>query len=502
MYLPDSGSGSVWRIGLDGQQVRVAGNLQTDSCGVGDALTTAMKYPEDIAFDVAGNMYVADSSCRQIFKVTPGGEKSVFAGNGQNLAPVEGPATGSPMGGVMGLDFDSDGNLYATVPAGHRVVKITPSGDLSFWAGNGSTGVPVDGPALSSPVQQPQRIRFDSAGNAYITQGSFRYAVKVTRSGTLSHFAGTGAAAIAVPGLAVNSPLNFPIGVDIDGEDNVYIGTAAGNEIVKINPAGTLSLVIGTGTKALPTYGQIALGQNYTGAYGVAVTESGVVYVSSDDDGALVDRIGPTTPSAPRKVTALGGNAEAVVSWLEPTSWGITTSLVGYTVQAYIDGVAVPGKTCTTTTLTCTITGLTNGQTYTFKVLAANTQGNGSEGTSNAIKPEGSEATKPNKPRKLRISGTAVSKKRIASWLAPSSGGEVSLYRFTVRQAGYKRLIIDRNVVAPKTKTTFTKAALLRKTVRSKGDIRAKVYRYVATVRAENAAGSSTVSRVVFTVRV
>lgn len=91
----------------------------------------------------------------------------------------------------------------------------------------------------------------------------------------------------------------------------------------------------------------------------------------------------PDVPSAPLNVTATAGNAQAEVSWQAPVSDGGDT-ISGYSVAAVQD----PTKTCTPTSgLTCTVTGLSNGTSYTFAVVANNSQGASTSGVSNAVTP-------------------------------------------------------------------------------------------------------------------
>ena len=88
-------------------------------------------------------------------------------------------------------------------------------------------------------------------------------------------------------------------------------------------------------------------------------------------------------PGAPTGVTAKAGNVSALVSWKAPASNG-SSPITGYTVTSS------PGsKTCTTTgALSCTVSGLTNGTSYTFKVKAKNTAGTGlASAASNSVIP-------------------------------------------------------------------------------------------------------------------
>ena len=73
-----------------------------------------------------------------------------------------------------------------------------------------------------------------------------------------------------------------------------------------------------------------------------------------------------TAPTAPISVSAVAGDAAAVVSWSAPESDG-GSAITGYTVTA-----RPGGATCQTATTTCTVTGLSNGTAYTVSVIARN----------------------------------------------------------------------------------------------------------------------------------
>jgi len=78
---------------------------------------------------------------------------------------------------------------------------------------------------------------------------------------------------------------------------------------------------------------------------------------------------GATKPTAPNAVSAVAAKASAVVSWSAPTSDG------GATITRYVATSHPANKTCTTFGTTCTMSGLTNGTTYTFTVVAKNKVG-------------------------------------------------------------------------------------------------------------------------------
>ena len=106
------------------------------------------------------------------------------------------------------------------------------------------------------------------------------------------------------------------------------------------------------------------------------------------DDASVTGSGGPTAPAAPTNVTATAGNASATVSWTAPANGG--SSITSYTVTPYVEGVAQPATTVTGSlpATSATITGLTNGATYTFTVSATNAVGAGpASSQSNAVTP-------------------------------------------------------------------------------------------------------------------
>ena len=88
-----------------------------------------------------------------------------------------------------------------------------------------------------------------------------------------------------------------------------------------------------------------------------------------------------TTPGAPSGVSGTAGNAQVVVSWTAPQSNG-GSAITAYQVISTPDGKACAPADGTTTT--CTVTGLTNGTAYTFRVTATTTIGESSQSTASA----------------------------------------------------------------------------------------------------------------------
>ncbi len=136
----------------------------------------------------------------------------------------------------------------------------------------------------------------------------------------------------------------------------------------------------------------------------------------------------PSVPGAPTGVTATAANGSATVSWTAPSNSG-GSAISGYTVTPYIGTTAqtpvtVNGNPPATST---TVTGLTNGTSYTFTVSATNSSGTGPASTpSNAVTP----SALPGAP--TGVTATAGNGSATVSWTAPSNSGGSAISGYTV----------------------------------------------------------------------
>jgi sugar lactone lactonase YvrE len=259
----------------------------------GPATSSDLNGPVGLAFDSSGDVLIADNNSNQVLKVTPSGTLSVFAGTGASGAPTPGPATGSAVFQPTGIAVDSAGNVYISTggqtAGGNEVLKVTPSGTLSVIAGNGTYGnAPIAGTATSSPLYNPEAVAVDSSGNVYIANHGSSEILKVTPGGILSVFAGTGASGTPTLGPATSSHLNSPNGVAVDSSGNVYIADTGNYRVEKVT-GGTLSYVAGTGTSGTPTAGT-ATSSNLGQVSPITVSASGNVYFG-DENNAEVDEV-------------------------------------------------------------------------------------------------------------------------------------------------------------------------------------------------------------------
>ena len=154
-------------------------------------------------------------------------------------------------------------------------------------------------------------------------------------------------------------------------------------------------------------YGNQAIGS--TGFAGVVSAQSGVAVA--------------TVPSAPGSVSAVRGDHSATVSFTPAADNG--SAVTGYTVTSAPDGIT---GTCGASP--CTVTGLTNGTSYTFTVTATNAYGTGPASAASApVTP----ATVPGVPG--IVAATRGDRAASVSFTAPASDGGAAITGYTVTSA-------------------------------------------------------------------
>ncbi len=294
LYIADSDNNRIRQVTPGGTISTVAGTGTSGFSGDGGPATAAaLSYPDGVAVDVSGNVYIGDSSNSRIRKVAAAtGTISTVAGNGTSgFSGDGGPATSATLSFPGDLGVDGSGNLYLADPDNNRVRKVTAAtGTISTVAGNGNGGFSGDGgPATSAELGYPGSLGVDGAGTLLIAD-VFNGRVRKVIGGTISTVAGNGtnhfsgdngpatSAQLAIAGLSGDvTPLR---GMAVDGTGNVYLADAYNSRVRKVTPAGTISTVAGTGTPGYSGDGGPATSARLETPTGLAVDNAGNLYIA------------------------------------------------------------------------------------------------------------------------------------------------------------------------------------------------------------------------------
>lgn len=250
----------------------VAGTLPGGYGGDGGLATAAQfNNPRAIAFDSAGNMFVADQANGRIRKIT--------AGTGVITSVV------SSLNLPSALAIDAADNLYFADSGNGRVKKLDKlTSAISIIAGNGS-GTYMGGEdgqqAVNASLSFPSGLALDGAGALYISdQAHARIRKVVLASGIITTVAGTGAAGFLDHTTATSAQFNVPTGLARDGAGNLYIAEAGNHRIRKLSAAGAVTTVAGNGTLDPASDGILATSASIIEPYHQSVDGAGNLYIA------------------------------------------------------------------------------------------------------------------------------------------------------------------------------------------------------------------------------
>ncbi|MGD0299632.1 MAG: hypothetical protein ABSE86_21285 [Bryobacteraceae bacterium] len=212
------------------------------------ANTVPLRSPVAVAVDSNGNLYIADASDNRIRKVDPSGIISTYAGTGvpgYNGDRIK--AAAAQLNFPSALAFDAAGNLYVADLGNSRVRVISSDGTINTVAGNGAPGILGDnGPAIQAQVD-PLSVAVDTQGNLFISTTEF-YIRKVDTNGIITTIAGQGR-----PGYGGdNGPANLAIigqvpAMVCDAKGDLYLADLFNGYVRMIDTAGIIHPVAGSG---------------------------------------------------------------------------------------------------------------------------------------------------------------------------------------------------------------------------------------------------------------
>jgi len=256
------------------------------------ATNAQFNYPNSVALDSGGNLYIADAGNNRIRKVDMVTHMiSTVAGNGTpGYMGDGGQATAAELSRPTGLYVDQAGNIFIADTWNNVVRKVDGvTGIISTIAGNGLVGFSGDGgSAVHASLNSPIAVCEDGLGNIYIADARNARVRKVFADGQIETIAGDDSSGYSGDGgLAVNSILGMPLGVTTDKNNNVYIADN-NNTVRKIDIAsGIISTIAGTSHQGYSGDGGPATNARLYGPNGVTIDVNGNVFIADENNNVI-----------------------------------------------------------------------------------------------------------------------------------------------------------------------------------------------------------------------
>ena len=287
-----------------------AGNLN------GQGTLAMFNNPSQIVADTSNNLFVADSGNSVVRKITPDGTVSTFVGNGSGGLPWYGTfgsmaidhqntiwmsyLYGSSGGGMLRIGsnghveflaysgvsqysaicVDSGNNIYFSTGPGNRVYRLSASGTLTLFAGSGSSGsTDASGIYASFNFNFNCALAADAAGNIYVWDSGNQKIRRIDQSQNVTTIAGNGASGDA-DGSGLNAQFSGISSMCVDDWGNVIM--ACGSTIRKMTAATNVVTMAGSFSQSSYANGAGALAR-FNGASGVCLSQ-GKVFVADQNN--------------------------------------------------------------------------------------------------------------------------------------------------------------------------------------------------------------------------
>ncbi len=291
VYIADMGNNMVRKVNTSGIISTIAGNGSAGFGGDGSlAAYGILNAPSGVAVDAAGNIYIADKGNNRIRKISTLGIISTYAGTGVAGYSGDGAAAkNAKLNGPIGLAVDRLGDLYIADAGNNAIRKIYASGNITTLAGGGAAGYSGDaGFANYARLSNPTAIAIDPRGQIFIADNA-NSVIRVIDTNYVMHtFAGNGYPGYSGDGgPALAASVFYPTGVAVYGFGDVYIADQGNSRIRHINSAGNISTFAGNGTNGYFGDGGYAVNAKLRSPVAVAADGDNRVYIADQGNNVI-----------------------------------------------------------------------------------------------------------------------------------------------------------------------------------------------------------------------
>ncbi len=316
LVVADTGNHTLRTVSPDGSVFTAWGAVGAQGSADGNGTSARFSYPQGVAVDGNGNVYVADHNNNIIRKITPDGTVSTLAGAAGIAGSADGAGGAARFNGPADVAVDGSGNVYVADAGNSTIRKISPSGVVTTFAGAAGAAGSGDGVGASARFRQPQGVEVDAGGNVYVADTNNSTIRKISPAGSVVTLAGAAGQFGSADGNGGSARFSSPVALGLDGAGNIYVSDFDNATIRKVTGNGIVTTIAGFSGQfgnAGGSGSQVRFNQPYS----LAVDSGGTVYVADTYNRVI------------RKVTATGA----------------TSNISGTTAHFYYaQGIAIDGS--------------------------------------------------------------------------------------------------------------------------------------------------------------
>jgi len=263
VYVTDCKNHTIRKVSVAGMVTTLAGSARSGGSADGKGKEARFLYPQGIAVDRAGNVFVADCNNHTIRKVSAAGMVTTLAGSARSGGNVDGEGGAARFLYPRGLAVDKAGNVYVADSWNQSIRKVSTQGIVT---------------TLARGFMNPTGVAVDGKGNVYVVDAYDHTIQKVSAVGVVTRMAGSADSHASGDGTNSAALFGFPSGVAVDGTGNLYVTETENHAIWKVNTAGLVP----------------PLGRTFKNPVSVAVDSAGNLFVADSENNLITKGIRST----------------------------------------------------------------------------------------------------------------------------------------------------------------------------------------------------------------
>lgn len=291
LFIADAGNNIIRKITPRGVVSTLAGTAGLSGSIDGTGAAARFNNPKGVVADSLGNIFVADSGNHTIRKITNGGVVTTFAGVAGTFGSINGTGTAARFFFPNRIAADPTGALYVTDTGNHIIRKITPAAVVTTFAGTAGIVGATDAIGVAASFNNPKGIGVDGSLNVYVSDSGNQTLRKITTTGIVTTLAGLAGSSGATDAVGSSARFNNPNGIAIDNSGNIIIADVGNHVIRRVTASGTVTTVIGIAGTIGADDG-VGVKGSLSSPNDVAINTSGYIFVI-DTGNNIIRKIKP-----------------------------------------------------------------------------------------------------------------------------------------------------------------------------------------------------------------
>lgn len=220
----------------------------------GRGSSATFNHPRGITVSGSGNLFVCDEGSNKIRQVTPDGNVTTIAGNG-TAGYFDGIDTTAELNGPVAVNwipantlFPGDSDYLLVADSKNNLLRSVNllSHEVKTWAG--STAGYADGSLTDAQFNFPAGLAFYEPANFLFISDYLNNRIRICGNNYIGTLAGNSTIGL-IDGTGTNASFAGPAGMTVDDQGNVYVADWYNNAIRKIDRYQQVTTIAGTGSE-------------------------------------------------------------------------------------------------------------------------------------------------------------------------------------------------------------------------------------------------------------